>query len=382
VGSLDDAENPGKVVAEAESNATFSQGHLLFLRGTTLMAQPFDVRTLRTTGDARAIAEPIATSLQPGRFAHFSASATGLLVYPAVGTETLSSRLIWRDRTGKPIGSPEAVPGRVVQIQLSPDQGSLLASITERSGNDLWIYDLARSRRSRFTFDAGAEPYALWSRDGRTIIWRNGPGALFRKASNLTGTDASLSPDINRSPSSISPDDKTLLFVKGGTDIWSLPLAPDPSTASTPRPVIATAAGEGQAQLSPDGKWLAYTSDESKIREAYVIAYPGLGGKRQVSSGGASHVRWRGDGRELYYVTRGGDLMAAEITVHGDTLDVGRTQRLFGGVPSVDDLLGYIYDVSRDGTKFIVAENEQRRTSAPLSLTLVENWTGLLTTVR
>ena len=382
VGSLDDATTPGKTVVEAESHAIFSQGHMLYLRGSTLMAQPFDLRALETTGDARAIAEGIQTTLQPARVGHYSASATGLLVYPGSGREALSSNLVWRDRSGNQLGAPDAVAGRVVEIQLSPDQTRLLTSVTERTSNDLWIYDVANGRRTRFTFDPGAEPYAVWSRDGSTIIWRNGAGALFRKASNFTGMEQVLSTDIGQSPRSLAPDDKTLLVVKGGVDIWSVPLGSGPAgNASGARALLASASSEADPQLSPDGKWLAYTSDESKIREAYVIAYPGLSGKRQVSSGGASHVRWRSDGRELFYVTRTGDLFAAEITVRGDTIDIGRTQRLFG-VQNVDPTQGYTYDVSLDGTRFIVAEGVERRSAAPQALTLVENWRGLLTAPR
>ena len=382
VGSLDDATRPGKIVAEAESHAIYSQGHLLYLRGNTLMAQPFDVRALETTGEARAVADRIPTVLQPARFGHYSASATGLLVYPAPGRDALSSSLVWRDRNGNQLVAPEAVAGRIVEMQLSPDQTKLLASVTERNGNDLWIYDVASNRRTRFTFDRGAEPYAVWSRDGKTIIWRDGPGALYRKASNLTGTEQVLSSDIGQSPSSLSLDDKTLFVVKGGVDIWSLPLVPDASgNSSGPRPVLASQSGEDHPQLSPDGKWLAYTSDESGIREAYVVAYPGLGGKRQISSGGASHVRWRSDSREVFFVVRDGDLVAAEIAVRGDTLEVGRIQRLFGGVQSVDGPQGYVYDVTRDGSKFIVVESVERRSGAPQALTLVENWPGLLSTV-
>jgi WD40-like Beta Propeller Repeat len=193
-----------------------------------------------------------------------------------------------------------------------------------------------------------------------------------------------LSADLGQSPSSLSPDDKTLLVVKGGVDIWALPFAPEPSAKpSAPQPVMTSVSGEDHAQLSPDGKWIAYTSDESKTREAYVIAFPGPGGKWQVSSGGASHVRWRSDGRELFYVTRGGDLMAAEVIARGDTLDVGRVQRLFGGILAVDAAQGYSYDVVLEGTsiRFIVAEGVERRNAAPEALTLVENWMGLLKTV-
>ncbi len=151
------------------------------------MAQPLDVDRLETTGDARAIAEGIPTSLQPGRVAHFTVSASGLLVYPGRATETSNSRLVWKDRSGTQVSTLEEVQGRIVEIQLSPDRKRLLASLTERTNNDLWIYDIASSRRTRFTFDPGAEPYAVWTPDGNTIIWRNGRGDLYRKASNLTG---------------------------------------------------------------------------------------------------------------------------------------------------------------------------------------------------
>ena len=181
IGSLDDASTPGKEVADADSNGQFSQGHLLYLRSGTLMAQPLDVDRLETTGDARAIAEGIPTSLQPGRVAHFTVSASGLLVYPGRATETSNSRLVWKDRSGTQVSTLEEVQGRIVEIQLSPDRKRLLASLTERTNNDLWIYDIASSRRTRFTFDPGAEPYAVWTPDGNTIIWRNGRGDLYRK---------------------------------------------------------------------------------------------------------------------------------------------------------------------------------------------------------
>jgi Tol biopolymer transport system component len=381
VGSLDDAVNPGKVVAEAESNAIYSEGHLLYLRAGTLMAHRFDVDKLETTGEAVAIAERIPTSLQPGRVGHFTASASGLLVHAGSVTAEDSSRLAWLDRSGNPIGILEDVPARIIQIQLSPDRKSLLASLTERKNNDLWIYDVEHSRRARFTFDPGAEPYAVWTPDGKTIIWRNGPGALYRKAANFKGTDELLLAGPGLTPSSISPDGKVMLFVEGGLDIGALPLTPaQPGAPLQPRKIVNTRSGEDHAQFSPDGKWMAYTSDEAVIREAYVIPYPGPGGKQQISSGGATQVRWRSDGRELFYVTRDGDLMAAEISARGEMLTVGRIQKLFGGVIATG---GYLYDVSLDGQRFIVAQSRGgTNDTAPPPLTFIENWTGLLSATR
>ncbi len=376
IGSLADASTPGKEVAEADSNGQFSQGHLLFLRGGTLMAQPLDVDRLETTGEARAIAEGIPTSLQPGRVAHFTVSASGLLVYPGRATETSNSRLVWKDRSGTQVSTLEEVQGRIVEIQFSPDRKRLLASLTERTNNDLWIYDLASSRRTRFTFDSGAEPYAVWTPDGKTIIWRNGRGDLFRKGSSAAGADEVLLSGPGLSPRSVSPDGKTLLHVKGGIDVWALSLMNPPGDSLTPRAILDTSSGEDHPQFSPDGEWMAYTSSESGTREAYVINYSTSSGRRQVSSGGASHVRWRSDGRELFYVTREGVLMAAEIAARGQTLEVGQIQKLFG---SVITTVGYLYDVSADGSRFIVAQEGAETAGARPPLTLVENWTVLLT---
>ena len=377
IGSLDDASTPGKEVAESDSNGQFSQGHLLYLRSGTLMAQPLDVDRLETTGDARAIAEGIPTSLQPGRVAHFTVSASGLLVYPGRAAESSNSRLVWKDRSGTQVSTLEEVQGRIVEIQLSPDRKRLLASLTERTNNDLWIYDIASSRRTRFTFDPGAEPYAVWTPDGNTIIWRNGRGDLYRKDSSAVGADEVLLSGPGLSPRSVSPDGKTLLHVKGGIDVWALSLMNPPGDPLTPRAILDTSSGEDHPQFSPDGKWMAYTSSESGTREAYVINYSTSSGRRQVSSGGASHVRWRSDSRELFYVTREGVLMAAEIAARGQTLEVGRIQKLFG---SVITTVGYLYDVSLDGSRFIVAqEGAETGGAARPPLTLVENWTGLLT---
>jgi len=377
IGSLDDPSTPGKEVAEADSNGQFSSGHLLYLRSGTLMAQPLDVDRLETTGDARAIAEGIPTSLQPGRVAHFTVSASGLLVYPGRAIETSNSRLVWKDRSGTQVSTLEEIQGTVVEIQLSPDRKRLLASLTERTNNDLWIYDIASSRRTRFTFDPGAEPYAVWTSDGKTIIWRNGRGDLYRKGSSAEGADEVLLSGPGLSPRSVSPDGKTLLHVKGGIDVWALSLMNPSGETPTPRAILDTSSGEDHPQFSPDGKWMAYTSGESGTREAYVINYSASSGRRQVSTGGASHVRWRSDGRELFYVTRDGVLMAAEIAAREQTLEVGRIQKLFG---SVITTVGYLYDVSADGSRFIVAQEGAETAGATRPpLTLVENWTALLT---
>jgi serine/threonine protein kinase len=377
VGSLDDASKPGKPVTRAESNVIYSQGHLMYLRSGTLMAQPFDVRKLETTGEAVAIVESIPAFVGT---AFFSASASGLLVYPESSAADLPSRLLWKNRSGMDLGTLDDAAGGVTEIQLSPDRRSLLAGLRERNNIDLWIYNVATRRRNKFTFGPGDEPYGVWTPDGKMIIWRdNPPGGLFRKPSSGTGKDEALFTGPSLSPRSVSRDGKTLLYVSRVRDIFALPLEAElPEGGLKPRLVVEGGAAD-HPQFSPDGKWVAYTSSETRSREAYVIPYTEPGGKQQVSSGGASHVRWRSDGRELFYVTPTGDLMAAEIAIRGKTLEVGRIQRLFGGVIAGGAPRGYLYDVSLDGQSFIVAQQGiEMRNAGSLSLTLVENWTKLL----
>ena len=333
IGSLDDASTPGKEVAEADSNGQFSRGHLLFLRSGTLMAQPLDVDRLETTGDARAIAEGIPTSLQPGRVAHFTVSASGLLVYPGRATETSNSRLVWKDRSGTQVSTLEEVQGRIVEIQLSPDRKRLLASLTERTNNDLWIYDIASSRRTRFTFDPGAEPYAVWTPDGNTIIWRNGRGDLYRKDFECCrgGRSAVVRP-WPESPQRIArredPTPRQGRHRRLGAvadESAGKPLS-RPRRSSTRRRERTT-----RNSRPMENGWPTRPVSRALARRTSSTIRLRVGGGR-CRSGGASHVRWRSDGRELFYLTREGVLMAAEIAARGETLEVGRIQKLFGSV--------------------------------------------------
>jgi dipeptidyl aminopeptidase/acylaminoacyl peptidase len=377
VGSLDSAEAPA--LMEADSQAVYSQGYLLFLRGTTLMAQPFDLETLKLSGEARVIAQQVRNSLQ---LAAFGVSTGGELVYyagPAVGDQ-----LTWFSRDGKREGTL-GERGEVRFPSLSPDHKRLAVSLWDPASNntDIWIYELERGLRTRFTFDPAAELQSTWSPDGSTIVFdsaRSGPGDLYRKSSNGVGAEELLyADDLQKRPTSWSPDGRFLLFYasgdpKTGFDIWVLPDPLGARGSTKPYPFLRSQFNELWGRFSPDGRWVAYYSDESGHYEVYAAPFPGPGGTRQISSNGGRYPVWRGDQKEIFYVNASGQMMATEIKASKDSLEVGATTGPFFGGITVGS--GRPFDVTADGKRFIAVVAPEQGSPAPL--TLVQNWPALL----
>jgi Tol biopolymer transport system component len=387
VGSLDEPGKPGKVVAQVHSNAAYAQGHLLYLRDGTLMAQPFDVKRLETTGEAVPVAEGIPAYIAPSRPAAFTASTGGLLAYlSGTGTGTGGSKLVWKDRAGKTLSTLGEARGFPVEPALAPDGKRLAVAMLDAGGNsysNLWIFDTERGIPTRFTFDAAAlDRDPVWSPDGGTIYYssiRTGQQRnLYRKASTGSGVEQLLlSNDQVKQSTSVSTDGRLLMYTavspKPSFDIWLLPLAPGRAEEkAAPRVFLQTPFYERSGVFRPDGRWVAYTSFESGGSEVYVTLFPEPGGKRQVSSGGGGWSQWRRDGRELFYQTERGQLMAAEIIEKGGALEIGKVQQLFDGLSRSSR----IWAASPDGQRFLVRElpgNDQMR-----PLTLVQNWTAAL----
>ncbi len=380
VGSLDEPGKAGKVVAQAQSPTVYAQGHLLFLRGNTLMAQPFDVARLETTGEAMPVAEEVATFLNQLRSGGFAVSPAGLLAY-AAGASAGQTQLIWKDRQGKVLGNLGERISITGNIAISPDQKSVAVAFGSPA-LDVWIYDTARGLPTRFTFDPSTEREPVWSPDGKTLYFASNRSKskfnLYRKASNGTGTEELfLEEESDASPASFTPDGHLLMYYRGGpktqNDLWVVPVTPETSAAKPqPRVFLQTPFPELRPQFSPDGQWVAYQSNESGQNEIYVAPFPGPGGKRQISSGGGTKPRWRRDGKEIFYLTDEGQLMAAEVVARNGTLEVGKVQKLFDGVPTAR---GYLYDASADGQKFLVADEG---VGASRPLTLLQNWTAML----
>ncbi len=369
--SLDGRDD--RVAARGISNGAYALGHLLFLRGESLVAQPFDARRGQATGEAAPIAghvhfDSIFAS------ATFSVSEGGILVYQA-GAKSGGARLLWYDRHGKSVGQV-GEPDAYGSLALSPDGRRLAVMVYDASlGYDLWTFDLDRNIRTRLTF-GGGNGWSAWSPDGRSIAFRNSsPGGfgLYVKPSDGSGREqALLGPDAAVFPNSWSRDGRFLAYQrsdpKTNFDVWVLPMTGE----RKPFQFVQGPAFEGNPQFSPDGKWIAYQSDESGRAQIYVAQFPGPGGKWQVSSTGGTQPKWSRDGKELYYLGPTQDLMAVSIRENGTILQPGNPTLLFN-VPVRNIPIG-AYDVDAKG-RFVVATGTEE-SSQPL--TLVQNWTEAL----
>ncbi|MBI4469620.1 MAG: serine/threonine-protein kinase [Acidobacteria bacterium] len=377
VAALDSKES--KLVVRNSYNVVYAQGYLLFVRQGALMAQPFDVERLETAGDASSIAEQV-LFLQGGGNGFFSASENGVLVYAI--DQVNVSQLTWFDRTGKPVGTlgDEAAQG---DPRISPDgKMAVVALLDPKTRNrDLWLYELARGIRTRFTFDPAEERGPIWSPDGKRIGFtsnRSGHFDLYQKASTGAGSEeALLQSDSFKMPFSWSPDGRSLLFrpfdSKTNWDLWILSMSGDRKAF----PFSTTEFYEMGGIFSPDGQWIAFDSNESGRMEIYVAPFPSTGGhKRQISTAGGRHPKWRGDGRELYYLTLDNELMAAEVSLASTTPTVRTVRSLFAAHPFDPGYSGYSYDVTRDGQRFLI--NTAVEPTASPSITLVTNWAANL----
>ena len=358
------------------TNVLYSQGHLLFLRDTTLMAQRFDTHRLVLTGDAFPIAESILTQGFVNPYGLFSASENGVLTYQ-VGSGAGGLKLVWFDRTGKQIG----VLGDSIansDLELSPDGKRLSINKPAPAGNtlDIWLYDLARGLPTRLTFgeDAGA---SIWSPDGSRVVFassQKGHFDLYQKASNGAGAEELLLADnLEKTPLSWSLDGQFILYrtAAASTDfnLFVLPLSGDRRPFPFLNPTAKDIALFGQ--FSPDGRWVVYSSSESGRSEIYVAPFPGPGGKWQISSDGGSAPRWRRDGTEIFYLAPDFKLMAAVVNGKGASFEVGAVKPLF---QTRTFGFHYSYAVSADGQRFLINTSPEQEASAPI--TVVLNWTA------
>ncbi len=388
VGSLDAAES--KRLAGADSAAVYDSqsGHVLFVRQGTLLAQPFNSQTLALAGESFPIAERVESVVTPG-IAAFSVSNNGILAY-GVGTGGAAGlQMGWFDRQGKPV---EAVgpPGNYRGIDLAPDGTRVAAHRHDGNGGDIWVTDLSRSTTSRFTFDASQENSSpIWSPDGTRIVYastRNGKSGVYQKLANNAGTEERLLESTNTIlPVSWSPDGNSIVYEvldpKTENDLWLLPLSGD----RKPSPLLHTPFTESHGQISPDGKWLAYYSNETGRAEVYVQPFPGGAGKWQISTSGGVFPRWRRDGRELFYMIpiTGGKMMGVDVKSIGSTFDAGTPKDLFDSpyvnLAHTGIAAGagpyHTFAVSPDGQRFLIPHPASGATAdLVMPVVVVENW--------
>jgi Tol biopolymer transport system component len=348
-------------------------GHLLFLRQDTLMAQPFDERRLETTGDAVPVAEHVGTNISR---ALFSVSPSGVLAYRA-GSGS-STQLEWYDREGRVIGRPtDAVEFQDVAI--SPD-GTRIAynRVMEGSVRQIWIQDLARSLQSRLTFVTESVRSPAWSPDGRYLAFGgNSTNRIYLKDVANSGDEEPIFQ--NKAPAAVtqwSPDGRFLIYSDPANSFDVIALSnPRGGGERKAIPVASSETySEMHGQVSPDSRWIAYDSNESGRFEVYVRPFPpgdGRGAKSVVSSNGGLQPRWRAEGRELFYVSIDGRMMAVDVKT-APRFDAGTPRALFS-TPAMN-LRGQLfqYDVTRDGKRFFIIGPSSSSASRPT--TIVLNW--------
>jgi Tol biopolymer transport system component len=356
---------------------------LVFGREDALVAQGFDARALQLSGDPVPIAPHVAVGrdvLAVGRRLA-TASDDGVLVLDA-SPGRQNTRLAWMDRGGRPLGAPIPLE-RAGMIRLSPHGGRFTVSLLDpESGNqDLWLSDATGAHPTRFTFDPANDSSPVWSPDGSQLAWssnRGGVYRVYRKAASGSGEDALLyGSDQYAFPTDWSRDGRTMLLrqmdPRTVNDVWSLTVGPQ-GEAQEPSAFLRTEANEVAAVFSPDGRWVAYASDESGRYEVYVRAFPSGEGRRQVSSGGGISPLWRADGGELYFQAPDGMIMAAAVE-RGGAFAARSPVALFAFRPS-GSLFSPYYVPSPDGQRFLVSSTVGIEPGAPL--TVVLDWRALV----
>jgi serine/threonine-protein kinase len=359
-------------------------GHLIYARGGTLLAVPFDPEKLEITGQPFPVVNSVFMSANTG-MAAFAVSSSGHLVY-ALGPEERGTRIpVWVDKVGHKTPLP-VKPQSYLHPRLSPD-GRQLAIEIEGASHDIFTYDFARGGEpTKMSFD-GASHWPSWTPDGRRLTfrsWKTGTMTMWWMPADRSSAPTLLTPiGSMQSPESWSPDGKTLAFTQmddpqQGSDIYTLSLDGD----KTPRPLIRTKFSEGSPKFSPNGAWLAYSTNESGQPEIWAMAYP-AGERIPISTNGGTDPLWRHDGRQLYY--RLGDQMMVVDISYGSSLTASKPRVLWrgnylAGAGSSCGMAGPTsanYDVTADGERFLMIEDTSSNAESE-RLRVVSNWSVAL----
>ena len=369
-----------RIAPQAMSNPGYANGHLFYLDDKkSLRAVSLDPGNGTVTGDAQLVTDQV--GFQPSVYwGAFSVAKNGTIVYnPTVGAGL--SALTWYDRAGKELGRVGEI-GVLSNPTLSPDDGRLAVDVADTKANNIniWLSDLKRDTYSRFTFDSSEDVGGVWSRDGSLIAYRSlqssDTNVFVKQTQGLQPPHSIISlkersratDDLN--PNSWSLDGAQLLCTlqpaTGGTQLVLLP-----TSGGNMTPFLTTKTSETNGQISPDGKWVAYASNESGDWEIYVTTFPTAAGKWQVSQSGGSEPRWRGDGKEIFYIGAGGTLTAVPVSTTG-TFASGNPAPLFhtqlrAQVSSTDQ---FTYDATKDGQRFLVNRYAKPPQVAPLRIIL------------
>ena len=352
-----------KRLIEGSSPQYVETGHIIFQKDGLLLGAPFDLNELEVSGPSSPVSEPVRTYFGP-EWAQYSISSTGTLAYiPEHGTV---STLLWADRQGE-IEQITQIRQNIQSLKLSPDGRYVAASIWDRMvDRDIWIYDITRPMLQRSTV-VGTNHFPVWSNDGKKILFGSDRIAgfnIFWKLAEGTGEAEQLTEGGRyHIPSSISPEG-VVAYTEGvdpNVDIWIIPLEGD----GEPQEFLATEFDEKDPAFSPDGRWLAFTSNQSGLPEVYVVSYPSKEKIVQISSQGGAFPMWRRDGKELFFRTA--EKVKAVSFSTNPELSVGSSEILIEG----DYAIGRTYDVSPDGQRFLMLQIEDLDAN---QITVVLNW--------
>jgi Tol biopolymer transport system component len=374
LGSLDSPEI--RRVLRVDSRMAYAQGDLLYKRGSTLMAQPFDPESATLTGDPLPLAAGVSGGAYSWGGADFSVSDQGVLAYRS-GSGEGQTELVWLDRSGKRVGQLGPAD-YYYDLRISRDGRKMAVNVGKDAG-DLWLHDLERDVRTRFTFDPADDNAPIFSPDGALIAFvsaRNGMGELYARDTQGTGQDVLLFPSLGTqlTAGDWSPDGRSIIFSslsrKTHFDLWTYSVQDKKAEPWLEGPLDQT-----HARFSPNGRWVAYESNESGHEEIYVQTFPEKGGGRwQVSRSGGSAPTWRADGKEIYFIGSDDSLMAADVRIEG-TFDAGTPHPLFRA--QFRSSIGMTYDVDPDGQRFLANTSKETDRSGQ-SVTVVLDWPAIL----
>jgi dipeptidyl aminopeptidase/acylaminoacyl peptidase len=340
-------------------------GHLLYVRDRVLMARPFDARARSVSGEAFKIADTVDYN-PPGQAAF--AIANGVLVHRPRQHLALGA-LMWIDRSGEGGSEIPASAAAFRQLSLAPDARSVAVERRDAQGvSSVWTIDLQAGATVRVPAEywSGAP---VWSRDGSLLAYSiaaDSPPNIVLRDNRGAGAERRLTKSAGiQYAAAFTPDARTLLFRAFSSDTgWDLFTVPVDGSSS-PQRLLQTRANESEMSLSPDGRFLAYTSDDSGRTELYLSRFPEMSGRVSVTAGGGQRPSWRADGRELYFVGPGNRLMAAAVTITGAIPAVGSPSPLFE-VP----VFGGLYAPTADGRRFLIAVPAPSTDVVPMELQL------------
>jgi Tol biopolymer transport system component len=357
-------------------SAQYASGWLLSVRDTSLMAIPFDAKRVEVSGRPVRVADDVNFDTGVWR-GTFTVSENGVLAYQ-IAQEGGGGRLTWLDFSGRKLATI-GEKSSAYSPELSPD-GRRASVVMGDPNNDVWVHELSRGVQTRLTTDIQAQVAPVWSPDGSEIVFIQGlrEGRQEFVVSTVAADGAGKLKDLYQSKERLevsdwSRDGRYLLMDRGNigaTDLWVFPVS-DPEKAF---PLVQSPFLEHGGQFSPDGRWVAYVSQHSGRDEVYVTSFPGGGTRWQVSGSGGTQPRWRGDGRELFFVSANGDMTAAAVDGTGARFEVKDVRSLFRVNMFAGPRFGlYGYDVSPDGKRLLV--NDAGEANVP-RVALVTNWTA------